>query len=655
MQVQEVNKLDNQQAQSFGQTIPVLPLPVGCSRLTLSTGDSVAFGLVDELSAPLRRTSFPYRGGCRRHFKDADTLSAKLVGSDTNTSTTIQEASPHTTTHECNNTVETNAQKEKEEIQRLCAVYASPTIAPVKPAPDIPQEDEDEIDLSSSDEDEDGDETAVCAKEEQESSDKNHNNSNNNKKNSATTPSSFANMDPSAQANAEESIKKKLSDPQSPYMLVLGTGCAAPSAMKGSSGYAIFMPTTSSTGDVPTKHRTTSSHSLYALLDCGEGCLTSLIQQIPEENLSLSHCLQSLQLIWISHAHLDHYGGLPTIVNACYNERQQQQQDSNKGVGNSNCASTTSCDPILVVAPAKCLRYLNSALRTKDGVKNRGADSSSGNGDALQQHSRIFCGITHSDFDAVFSSRRNGAPCHRDKQEVIARCLEPSVSLLRNVPVEHCPNAYALILGLKVPPVVKNCNMTISGKVTNKSNHNDLFCLVYSGDCRPSNRLVSECRAINNEGSIDLLIHEATFDDTMISDAITKRHSTVSEALKVAQDISAAACLLTHFSQRYPHTSNINISTIGDPVFLIDDDEGTGKKLCSNPPTAGIIQQGPGNNEPSISRSRCSRPVICSAVDGLWFPLTSVFISSDAFQLLNSVMHAIFRKETNQKQHNVRH
>lgn len=70
--------------------------------------------------------------------------------------------------------------------------------------------------------------------------------------------------------------------------------------------------------------------------------------------------------------------------------------------------------------------------------------------------------------------------------------------------------------------------------------------IVYSGDCRPNRRLpkIGEW--------CDLLIHEATFDNELADDAVKKRHSTVDEAIGVAQDMKAGCCVLTHFSQRYP-------------------------------------------------------------------------------------------------------
>ena len=75
-----------------------------------------------------------------------------------------------------------------------------------------------------------------------------------------------------------------------PHLLFLGTGCAAPSAIRGSSGYAIFPPFCQQTSEFNTKKNNTLA--LFALLDCGEGCLTSLAQYIPQ-SLSLKQSLLS--------------------------------------------------------------------------------------------------------------------------------------------------------------------------------------------------------------------------------------------------------------------------------------------------------------------------------------------------------------------------
>ncbi|KAL2752894.1 hypothetical protein ACRALDRAFT_1095176 [Sodiomyces alcalophilus JCM 7366] len=88
--------------------------------------------------------------------------------------------------------------------------------------------------------------------------------------------------------------------------------------------------------------------------------------------------------------------------------------------------------------------------------------------------------------------------------------------------VEHCQGATAAVLtwpsGLKV---------------------------AYSGDCRPSDKFAAVGRGAT------VLIHECTFDDDKVDDAREKKHSTMGEALAVAEKMGARRVLLTHFSQRY--------------------------------------------------------------------------------------------------------
>lgn len=79
--------------------------------------------------------------------------------------------------------------------------------------------------------------------------------------------------------------------------------------------------------------------------------------------------------------------------------------------------------------------------------------------------------------------------------------------------------------------------------------HDSGWKIVYSGDTRP-------CDALVEAGlGATLLIHEATFEDSMQQDAIQKTHSTFSEAITVGRAMGAWCTLLTHFSQRYPQVA----------------------------------------------------------------------------------------------------
>lgn len=81
------------------------------------------------------------------------------------------------------------------------------------------------------------------------------------------------------------------------------------------------------------------------------------------------------------------------------------------------------------------------------------------------------------------------------------------------------------------------------------------FRVVYSGDCRPTRRLVEAGRGAT------ILIHDATFDGGMIEDAKKKKHSTIPEALTVGVDMGAEYTILSHFSARYAAPSTPAVST----------------------------------------------------------------------------------------------
>ncbi|CAG8833226.1 30998_t:CDS:2, partial [Racocetra persica] len=49
-----------------------------------------------------------------------------------------------------------------------------------------------------------------------------------------------------------------------------------------------------------------------------------------------------------------------------------------------------------------------------------------------------------------------------------------------------------------------------------------------------------------------LLLHEATFENDLLEEALNKKHSTTEEAVKIGERMNAHSILLTHFSQRYP-------------------------------------------------------------------------------------------------------
>jgi len=118
----------------------------------------------------------------------------------------------------------------------------------------------------------------------------------------------------------------------------------------------------------------------------------------------------------------------------------------------------------------------------------------------------------------IFLNKDNRWQTEFSKLEIAAYGLSSIVACN----VSHCHGALAVVL-----------------------NFPNGFKVAYSGDCRPSLNF-----ARIGEGAT-VLIHEATFDNELQSDAFAKRHCTTSEALYVAKKMGARRVLLTHFSQRY--------------------------------------------------------------------------------------------------------
>ena len=119
----------------------------------------------------------------------------------------------------------------------------------------------------------------------------------------------------------------------------------------------------------------------------------------------------------------------------------------------------------------------------------------------------------------------NQAPypgCNQARSSAEAFALHAGVCRVQSVAVQHCHDAYGLVL-----------------------EHGSGWKLVFSGDTRP-------CPALERAGAdCTLLIHEATFDSALAHQAVQKRHSTISEAIGVATKMRAYRTILTHFSQRY--------------------------------------------------------------------------------------------------------
>ncbi|XP_030969986.1 tRNAse Z TRZ4, mitochondrial-like isoform X2 [Quercus lobata] len=306
----------------------------------------------------------------------------------------------------------------------------------------------------------------------------------------------------------------------------------------------------------PSKYRNVSSIfiNLFAkgslLLDCGEGTLGQLKRRYGVEGAD--DAVRHLRCIWISHIHADHHTGLARIL--------ALRRDLLQAVPH---------EPLLVVGPRQLKRYLDAYQRLEDldmqflDCKHTTAaslDAFEGFIESNKDHSspespinvedttnKILDGPTGQNIDCTLFARgsqmqsywkRPGSPVDNRMAFPILKTLKKALSeagleALVSFPVVHCPQAFGV--ALKAAERINSVGKVIPG-----------WKIVYSGDTRPCPELIEASHGAT------VLIHEATFEDGMVDEAIARNHSTTMEAIEVGDSAGAYRIILTHFSQRYP-------------------------------------------------------------------------------------------------------
>ncbi|KAL0415203.1 UNVERIFIED_CONTAM: tRNAse Z TRZ4, mitochondrial [Sesamum latifolium] len=305
----------------------------------------------------------------------------------------------------------------------------------------------------------------------------------------------------------------------------------------------------------PSKYRNVSSIfiNLFSkgsiLLDCGEGTLGQLKRRFGVQGAD--EAVRGLKCIWISHIHADHHTGLARIL--------ALRRDLLKGVPH---------EPIIIVGPRQLKRFLDAYQRLEDldmqfldcwhttEASLEALESKEDN--AMQESPAHFegtkngntVGLVGENVDSTLFARgsrmqsfwkRPGSPTQMAAAIPILKSLkkvlaEAGLEALISFPVVHCPQAFGVVL--QAANRINKVGKTIPG-----------WKIVYSGDTRPCPELVKASRGAT------VLIHEAsgaTFEDSMVDEAIARNHSTTKEAVEVGDSAGAYRIILTHFSQRYP-------------------------------------------------------------------------------------------------------
>ncbi|XP_062230438.1 tRNase Z TRZ3, mitochondrial-like [Phragmites australis] len=280
----------------------------------------------------------------------------------------------------------------------------------------------------------------------------------------------------------------------------------------------------------PSKYRNVSSIyiNLFSkggiLLDCGEGTLGQLKRRFGVNGAD--EAIKSLRCIWISHIHADHHTGLARVL--------ALRSKLLKGMPHKS---------LLVIGPRPLERFLNAYSTLEDldmhfldcrhtlkpsveAFLNENVTESA----MPQLESTMFApGSRMENYNRKPASPRDTTALTNFKEVL----QELGLEILYSVPVVHCPQAFGVVL--RAMAKVNSAGKVIPG-----------WKVVYSGDTRPCPAL------IDASSDATVLIHEATFEDSMKDEAIARNHSTTKEAIEVGTSAGAYRIILTHFSQRYP-------------------------------------------------------------------------------------------------------
>ncbi|XP_073064430.1 tRNase Z TRZ3, mitochondrial-like [Primulina eburnea] len=291
----------------------------------------------------------------------------------------------------------------------------------------------------------------------------------------------------------------------------------------------------------PSKYRNVSSIfiNLFSkgslLLDCGEGTLGQLKRRFGVEGAD--EAVKGLRCIWISHIHADHHVGLARIL--------ALRRDLLK---------VSPHEPVIVVGPRQLKRFLDAYQRLEDldmqfldcghttEASLEALESNKENVKSLDPIGKVDKHVDSTLFarGSRMQSYWKGPGSHTQNAaaipilESLKKVLnEAGLEALISFPVIHCPQAFGVVL--QGANKINRVGKTVPG-----------WKIVYSGDTRPCPELVKA------SSGATVLIHEATFEDSMVDEAIARNHSTTKEAVEVGDAAGAYRIILTHFSQRYP-------------------------------------------------------------------------------------------------------
>lgn len=319
--------------------------------------------------------------------------------------------------------------------------------------------------------------------------------------------------------------------------------------------------TTLGTGSaLPSKHRNVSSTLLhlpddqgYVLLDVGEGTYGQLCRRFGAE---VEDVIRNIRLIFLSHTHGDHHMGTAKLLA----ERKKLSIER----------------PLFVLSNTFTRAYLSEVndIQSLDictaegsGSAKRGVifldsenfDSWHGiQSDTLvesptlkDQQDKAYYAFTEDEVRKYVARSHRSSKTNDDIETRIKFVMNQSMQAkipLRDAAKQQLNALEESLGGTKVfTTEVDHRGAKCFGIVMRGKG----WSMAYSGDTQPCDRFVKAGK------DVDILLHEATFENGEEENAAKKKHSTVGQAVDVARKMGAKKLLLTHFSQRYPNIPKI--------------------------------------------------------------------------------------------------
>lgn len=292
-------------------------------------------------------------------------------------------------------------------------------------------------------------------------------------------------------------------------IITLGTGSALPSVHRNVLSNLVRIPhVDQASGEI-------RFNSI--LLDGGENTLGSLMRNYGHNNKEqLKQIFGELRLIYLSHLHADHHLGIISVIEAWF------------------AANANNSENLYLIVPWQYNHFVKEWFKLEGKVSN--AD--------MSRIKYISCEDFTSEPEAelkqldtdYFETKYDAKKLHEMAPAEDSK--GPNRSLINEL--------YKDLRILCIDTVrAYHCQWSYSVSMKFQLSEDETFKVSFSGDTRPNMRFVDIGR------DSDLLIHEASLENELIEEAISKRHSTVVEAVRVCQLMDCPKVILTHFSARF--------------------------------------------------------------------------------------------------------